>query len=234
MAEVAASRNVVFVLDCDNTLLDNDTIKTDLGQRLHALLGDDLSAQFWRLYEEVREQTGTVDYPLTLTRLAALAHDEAVVERARKTIMDYPFAERLYPASLDTLRYLNTLGMPVIVSDGDMVYQPRKIAESGLAAAVAGHVVIYVHKEEHLDEILARWPAKFYVMIDDKARILAEIKRRLPSRFVTVHVRQGHYGTEQSAYDVAPDITVDTIGDVARLSLADLAPHLAPQPTTPE
>lgn len=213
---------VVFLLDCDNTLLDNDAIKADLDTKIHALLGEMLTERFWQVYEEVRVRTGTVDFPLTLQEFRRELPNDVTAERLERTIMEYPFAERLYPATLATLQHLRNLGMPAIVSDGDAVYQPLKIERSGLSAAVAGHVLIYIHKEEHLDEIMAHWPASFYVMVDDKARILSETKARYPHRFVTVHVRQGHYGTDPQNFTPPPDITLDEIADLRRLTVEQL------------
>ncbi len=216
----------VFVLDCDNTLLDNDALKADLEVRLRALLGEERAERFWRLYEDVRAQTGTVDFPLTIEHFRYELNDNALLERVRATIMDYPFAERLYPGALETLAYLRTIAFPAIVSDGDGVYQPLKIERAGLAAAVEGHVLIYVHKEEHLSGILGRWPAPLYVMVDDKKRILAETKAQMPDRFVTVHVRQGHYGIDPERFDPAPDVTIEHIADLRDFSLAELRGHL--------
>ncbi|HLY32064.1 MAG TPA: HAD family hydrolase [Ktedonobacterales bacterium] len=218
---------VVFVLDCDNTLLDNDALKADMDRQLHDLLGEVGVARFWRVYEEVRQSTGgTVDLPQTFAHLQAeRAFDDATIARARSIVMDYPFAERLYPAALAVLARLKTFGRPVIVSDGDQEYQPRKIEQSGLAAAVDDQFVVYTHKEDHLDEIQMRWPASYYIMVDDKARILAETKRRLPQRFVTIHVLQGHYSDQ--AYTPAPDVTLASIGDLLTLDLVGLAGYLA-------
>jgi hypothetical protein len=140
--------------------------------------------------------------------------------------MDYPFATCVYPETMDTLAHLRTVGRPVIVSDGDTTYQPHKIEQSGLATAVEWQVVVYIHKEEHLDEIMTRWPASYYVMVDDKPRILAETKRRIPERAVTVQVMQGHYAAAGERFDPSPDITLAGIGDMLRLSLADFDPHL--------
>src|SRR5579884_2581788 len=216
----------VFIFDVDNTLLDNDALKADIDTRLRALLGEELNERFWRIYEEVRADTGTVDYPLTIERFRPYAQNDEQLDRVRTLIMDYPFAERVYPGALSLLRYVRGIAFPTIVSDGDSVYQPRKIERSGLAAAVEGHVLVYVHKEEHLEEIMARWPAPMYVMVDDKGRILSATKRRFPERFVTVHVRQGHYGIDPERFDPPPDLTVDSIGDVRRFSLDDLRAHL--------
>lgn len=215
---------IVFILDCDNTLLDNDRVKADMDNRLQQLLGEALTARFWEVYEQVRHSEGVVDLPMTFTAFRADAPDDATLEQARSAIMDYPFASRLFPATLATLRYLDQQGLPVIVSDGDSVYQPRKIELSGLADAVRSQWVVYTHKEDHLDEVMDRWPADFYVMVDDKARILAETKRRRPDRFVTVHIRKGHYSEE--VFSPAPDVTVSDIADLQTLDLAALRAHL--------
>lgn len=205
---------IVFLLDCDNTLLDNDAVKADLDAKLGALLGDARNKEFWDLYETVRQETELVNYPVVLERFAARYPDEATIARARSIIMDYPFASRLYPDTLPTLSYLRDLGKPAILSDGDPIYQPLKITNSGLAAAVEDRVLVYVHKEDHLDEVMRTWPAEFYVAVDDKARILAEIKERRPDRFVTVHVRQGHYGAVVGVYSPPPDLSLAGIGDL--------------------
>lgn len=217
-------RRPVFVLDCDNTLLDNDAVKSAMDARLRHMLGSALTDEFWRVYEDVRARAGTVDLPATFEELRpALSSDDAL-ERARSAVMDFPFHEFLYPETLATLSTLRLYGVPVIVSDGDSVYQPRKISRSGLAAAVDEQWVVYIHKEDHLDEIMARWPAPYYVMIDDKARILAETKRRIPDQFVTVHIFQGHYA--QSGATPAPDVTLEHIGDVRSLDFARLGEFL--------
>ncbi len=222
MDDQRGERPAVFLLDCDNTLLDNDALKADLDVRLRAFLGESLVERFWVVYEGVRGLRGTVDFPLTFERFREDLPDGATLERVRSIIMDYPFAEHVYPATLSTLRYLRRIGLPAIVSDGDSVYQPRKIERSKLADAVEGRVLVYVHKEEHLDEILARWPSDLYVMVDDKARILSATKERFPDRFVTVHVRQGHYGTDPERFAVPPDVSIEHIGDLRDISLATL------------
>lgn len=224
--EQSRREHPVFILDVDNTLLDNDAIKADYDQRLRGLLGFDLIQRFWETYEEVREETGTVDYPLTLERFRADCPDTALLEQARALIMDYPFAERLYADTLATLAHLRQIGEPAIVSDGDQVYQALKIEQSGLRAAVEGRVLIYVHKEDHLSTIMARWPSTLYVMVDDKARILAATKAQLPDRFVTVHVRQGHYGLETEQYTPPPDISTAGIGDLQGYNLEDFIRHV--------
>ena len=219
-----ATAPTVFVLDCDNTLLDNDAVKSGMDARLCDLFGDSLTSEFWRIYEDVRDRTGTVDLPATFAGFRSALSSDDQLELARHAIMDFPFRDFLYPETLATLAMLKRRGRPIIVSDGDTVYQPHKITRSGLASAVDDQWVVYLHKEDHLDAIMARWPASFYVMIDDKGRILAETKARRPDRFVTVHIRQGHYAS--TPYSPAPDITLDSIGAVRDLDLAALRAHL--------
>jgi len=224
--ETSPEDEVVFLLDVDNTLLDNDSLKDDLARHLRELLGDVLAAQFWADYEEVRRLTETVDLPLTFERFERCVPDQVTMAAVRAIIMDYPFATCVYPETMDTLTHLRAMGRPVIVSDGDTTYQPHKIEQSGLATEVEWQVVIYVHKEAHLDEIMTRWPASYYVMVDDKPRILSEIKRRIPERVVTVQVMQGHYATAGERFDPPPDITLAGIGDMLRISLADFEAYL--------
>jgi FMN phosphatase YigB (HAD superfamily) len=226
MATLSPENAAVFMLDCDNTLLDNDAVKADTDARLRSLLGADLTARFWVVYEEVRARTQTVDYPLALEAFAGEVGDADLMARVRAAVMEYPFAQRLYPGALDALAHLSSIGLPTIISDGDTVYQPMKIEQSGLAAAVGGRVLIYVHKEDHLDEIMRQWPSALYVVVDDKLRILSTIKATLPDRFVTVHVRQGHYGADPEAYDPGPDLTVDHIAQLQGLTLEDFQRHL--------
>jgi FMN phosphatase YigB (HAD superfamily) len=215
---------IVFVLDCDNTLLDNDAVKSGMDARLRDLFGDHLTAEFWRIYEDVRDRTGTVDLPATFAGFRSALSSDDQLEVARHAVMDFPFRDFLYPETLDTLATLKRHGKPIIVSDGDTVYQPHKITRSGLASAVDDQWVVYIHKEDHLDAIMARWPADFYVMIDDKGRILAETKARRPDRFVTVQLRQGHYAS--APYSPTPDIALDSIGAVRDLDFAALRAYL--------
>lgn len=217
---------IVFILDCDNTLLDNDRVKSDMDAELRRLIGDALTERFWQIYEVVRVRESVVDLPMTFLEFRPELPDDATLERVRSAIMDFPFASRLFPATPATLAYLRSCALPVIVSDGDSVYQPRKIERSGLAADVNGQWVVYTHKEDHLEEFMQRWPADFYVMVDDKTRILAETKRRLPGRFVTVHILQGHYAN--SVFDPPPDITLSDIGGLQTLDLASLRAYLRP------
>ncbi len=223
----APEQPIVFLLDVDNTLLDNDAVKADLRAQLGALLGPDLNARFWELYEVVRQARDVVDLPLVLERFAPLCPDAATCERIRAIVLDYPFASRLYPETLATLAHLRAIGLPAILSDGDAVYQPLKIERSGLAAQVEGRVFICIHKEEHLDEVMARWPAPLYVVVDDKPRILAALKALRGDRLVTVHVRQGHYASDFPAAGPPPDISLAAIGELRRFAAADFEHVLA-------
>lgn len=211
---------MVFLLDCDNTLLRNDDVKDAMNQALIELDGPAQAEEFWRVYEDVRKKTGTVDLPNTFAAFRPYLKSDSQLEAVRATIMDFPFQDYLYPGALDTIATLKQRGLPVIVSDGDSVYQPHKIVRSGLASAVDDQWAVYIHKEEHLAAITQRWPAPLYVMIDDKAHLLAAMKAQTPERFVTIHIDQGHYAAEVA--NPAPDITLEHIGDVRQLDFATL------------
>ncbi len=223
----AVADQAIFILDCDNTLLDNDSLKSDLDTQLGSLLGKQMLEQFWSVYEEVRDFTGTVDFPLTLERFRSYLHHEPTLGQLRDIVMEYPFGRRLYPESLATLHSIKSYALPAIVSDGDSIYQPYKIASSGLAAAVDWRVLVFMHKEDHLEDIFVRWPGPFYVMVDDKRHILDATKQRYPERFVTVHIRQGHYGNAPERTSFMPDITINSIGELQYFSLGDYTRHLA-------
>lgn len=212
---------LALCFDCDNTLLDNDALKADLDAQLHALLGAERARIFWEHYEAARSAEGTVDFPATIARVRP-SFGDALADAAWRIIWDYPFADRLYPASLAVLAKFQVQGVATgIVSDGDLVYQPHKIAASGLAAAVGDRVRIYVHKQEHLDAIAAWLPADRYVFVDDKPQLLAKIKRQFGGRALTLHVRQGHYAADRA--DPAPDLAIAAIGDMLALDLLQLA-----------
>lgn len=213
---------LVFLLDVDNTLLDNDRAKADLGQQVAALMGADSVERWWECYEQVRRETDTVDYPRTLTQFRAAYPDASRFAHLADYVLGLPYAQYLYPGALDTLAHLRALGTPAIVSDGDAVYQAAKIARAGLASAVDDRVLIFHHKEAHLLSIAGCFPAERYVLIDDKPRILAAAKGILGERLVTLHVAQGHYAeaTERASYP-APDLMVPTIADVQGLGAAD-------------
>src|SRR5437879_1375333 len=186
----------VFLLDVDNTLLDNDRVTADLRRYLEREVGADRTRRYFEIFEELRTELGYADYLGSLQRYRVEHPNEPHLLHLSPYLIDYPFANRLYPESLDVIERLKELGQVAILSDGDVVFQPRKVDRSGLTSAVDDNVLIYVHKEQELDDVEARFPASHYVVIDDKLRILAAIKRVWGDRVTTVFPRQGHY-----AYD---------------------------------
>lgn len=205
-------KTLTFLLDVDNTLLNNDLLKADLARDLERRLGSEKAARFWDLYEDVREDEDFVDYPRTVQRLAEEYHDPAMARDLRHLLQNLPFQRYLYPHVMETIAHLRTMGAVVILSDGDTVFQPRKIRESGLEAAVNGHVLIYIHKEEELAAVFAAYPADHYVMVDDKPRILAALETCCPTEFTTVLVCQGKYSHEDAS--PKPDYVVEHIADL--------------------
>ena len=223
---------IVFLLDVDNTLLDNDAVIADLRQHLHNEFGH-AADRFWAHFEALRSELGYADYLGALQRFRAeVEPDGAGAHRLlamSSFLIDYPFAERLYPKALDVLARLGTLGSTVILTDGDVVFQPRKVQRSGLWDAVQGRVLIHIHKERMLDAVTRSHPARRYVMVDDKLRILRAMKDIWGERLVTVFPRQGHYAHDptQLARHGAADLSVERIGDLLEL---DLAPWLGIHP----
>ena len=209
---------LVFLLDVDNTLLDNDKVKKVWDEHLQAELGAELTARFWEIYEQVRQERDVVDIPLALQRfreeIPLTKMDEQTYLHVQSLFENYPFSQALYPHALETLRYLRTLGLTVIVSDGDLYFQSAKIFKSGLAEVVEGRVLLYVHKQEHLDEVMRQCAADHYVMVDDKPDILADSKAIMGNRLTTVFVEQGKYAKEPLPEHFVPDITVSRIGDL--------------------
>jgi len=216
---VTTPDDVVFLLDCDNTLLDNDRVAEDLRDHLVREFGPASRDRYWAILEQLRGELGYVDYLGALQRYRL--EDISDTRVLSSFLVDYPFASRLYPGALDVIRHLRTWGLTVILSDGDVVFQPRKIQRSGLWAAVEGRVLIYIHKEQMLDPVAARYPARHYVMIDDKLRILAMIKKVWRDRVTTVFPRQGHYAHDRHTLTVYPaaDLTVERIGDLVTRDL---------------
>jgi FMN phosphatase YigB (HAD superfamily) len=201
-------------LDVDNTLLDNDAAKEALATRIAAAVPSDVARRFWELYEVVRDERDYVDFPATVARLAA--EHPADAARVERILDELPYPEFVYPGVFETIERLWRSATPVILSDGDPVFQPRKIERAGLAAAVHGNVLIYVHKDERIAEAIRRFPGPRPVFVDDKARILGHIERRLPGA-VTVHVRQGRYASEPvDAGDPPPDLEIGAIADLPR------------------
>jgi FMN phosphatase YigB (HAD superfamily) len=208
-----APHEVVFLLDVDNTLLDNDAVIEDLRRHLIDALGVESQQRYWEMFEQLREELGYADYLGALQRYRLERPRDPRVLRISLFLLHYPFADRLYPRALDVVARLRRLGQVVILSDGDVVFQPRKIERSGLWAAVEGEVLIYIHKEQMLDDVERRYPARRYVIVDDKARVLAAIKAVWRERLTTVFVRQGHYAADAQLVASYPpaDISVDRI-----------------------
>jgi FMN phosphatase YigB (HAD superfamily) len=218
--------DLAFLFDVDNTLLDNDRAKTDLAREIEQLVGSERSACFWDTYEEVRREIDVVDYPRTLARFQATCPDEPSFPYVAALVLYYPYDAYVYPGALEAIAHVHPMGTTAIVSDGDAVYQPAKIVRAGLATAVDGRVMTFLHKEAHFAEILGRYPAERHVLIDDKPRILAAAKGLLGSRVVTVHVRQGHYAFEDSGGTYSlPDLELQAIGDLTLLSASDFRPR---------
>jgi len=219
-----SSNETVFLLDVDNTLFDNDRFGADLGNRLEQGFGVAGRQRYWTIYNALREELGYADYLWALQKFrVGLDDDLPELLQMSAFVLDYPFAARLYPRALETIAHLRTLGLPVILSDGDVVFQPRKIQRSGIWEAVDGRVLIYLHKERMLDAMQHRFPAAHYVMIDDKPQLLAAMKRVLGARLTTVFVRQGHYAAESvnAAIDPLPDRAFERIGDLLDCQLPD-------------
>ncbi len=212
---MTAANEVVFLLDVDNTLLDNDRIVADLGDHLAREFGGENRDRYWTIFEALRVELGYADYLGALQRYRLGAMNDPRLLRMSSFLVDYPFAERLYPGALDVIAHLRRWGPTVILSDGDVVFQPRKVQRSGLWDAVEDRVLIYLHKEQALDDVERRYPARRYVMVDDKLRILAAMKQVWGDRLTTVFPRQGHYALDPAntaAYSPA-DMAIARIGD---------------------
>jgi FMN phosphatase YigB (HAD superfamily) len=216
-------RQLVFLIDLDNTLLDNDGVKDDMKAALRSILGERLAGEFWRLYEAVRKDLDIIDFYETFRRLGeANPNDSEAVQRGLDALMEWDFSGRMYPNALETLAHLRSMGVPVVVSDGDPVYQPSKIHQCGVTEAVDGRVLIFVHKEKHLPAVEARFKAEHYVLIDDKPGILMRSKASLGDKLTTVHVLQGKYALDPKyAVDYKPDIVVERIGDLLKCGKDD-------------
>jgi FMN phosphatase YigB (HAD superfamily) len=211
----AVPERVVFLLDVDNTLLDNDRIVADMKDALNRDFGAEKALRYWTIFEEYRRELGYADYLGSLQRFRLEdPHDDNLLAIS-SMLVNYPFQDRLFPGALEVVQYLSKWGTPVILTDGDVVFQPLKIERSGLGAAFDGRVLLYVHKEEELAEVERRFPADKYILIDDKVRILSAVKAVWGARVTTVFPRQGHYATEP---DVAkypkPDFSIDHIADL--------------------
>jgi FMN phosphatase YigB (HAD superfamily) len=212
----------VFLFDVDNTLLNNDHVEVDLRHHLSSYLSTQARNRFFQIFEELRQEIGYADYLGTLERYRMEKLHDIRVLKMSIWLVEYPFAQRLYPDALDVVGHVRRWGIPVILSDGDAVFQPRKIERSGLWDTFKGHVLIYVHKETMLEEVERLYPAQHYVMVDDKLRLLAAIKQIWGTRVTTVFVKQGHYANDPKTLASYPpaDIEVNHIGDLLDYNLA--------------
>jgi len=217
----AANPSTVFFFDVDNTLLDNDRVAEDLKQYLVKKVGDSCAGRYWEVFEQLRTELGYADYLGALQRYRIERPRDPKLLAVSHFMINYPFANRLFPESLDAVEYAKRLGQAVILSDGDVVFQPRKVDRSGLYERFEGHALIYIHKELELDDVEAKYPAERYVMVDDKVRILGAIKKHWGARVTTVFPRQGHYALDaaQVAQYPKPDITIERIGELQKYSL---------------
>ncbi|OLC40454.1 MAG: haloacid dehalogenase [Nitrospirae bacterium 13_1_40CM_4_62_6] len=219
-----ATAPVVFLFDVDNTLLDNDRVTADLKQHLTHEVGPERQQRYWAIYEQLRAELGYADYLGALQRYRTEYPRDPRLLTVSRFLVNYPFANRLFPNSLDVVDQCKQWGKAVILSDGDVVFQPRKIERSGLFDAVDGNVLIYVHKEQELDDVAQQYPARQYVLVDDKLRILAAVKKVWSSRVTTVFPRQGHYARDPQAAASYPaaDVSLERIGDLLNYDLKKL------------
>src|ERR1700760_660184 len=221
---MSGSKDTVFLFDVDNTLLNNDAVQDDLGDHLQSEFGRPARERYWKIFETLRSELGYADYLGALQRYRIEDPDDPQLLRMSAFLIDYPFESRLFPGALKALAHCRRVGPTAILSDGDVVFQPRKVMRSGLWDAVEGRVMIYLHKEQMLDAVERRYPAKHYVMVDDKLRILAAMKKVWGSRLTTMFVRQGHYALDLAALSSYPpaDVTLEKIGDLAGYNLSHL------------
>ena len=225
---MTSPKDVVFLLDVDNTLLDNDRVIADLRGHLTLEFGAASAARYWAIFEALRSELGYADYLGALQRYrldAELGQDNDLrLLQMSAFLIDYPFADRLYPRALEVIERLNSFGPTVILSDGDVVFQPRKVRRSGLWDAVCGRVLIYIHKEQMLDAVQRHHPASHYVMVDDKLRILAAMKQIMRDRLTTVFPRQGHYALNSAAIAAYPaaDLSIERIADLLDADIRSL------------
>ena len=221
---MTATPNVVFLFDVDNTLIDNDRVQAHLKEHLAQTYGATTRDRYWEILEQLREELGYVDYLGALERYRIEALHRPEVLRMSSWLVDYPFADRLYPGALDAVKRVQQWGTPVVLSDGDAVFQPRKVERSGLWHAFDNRILIYVHKEQELDDVERLYPAGHYVLIDDKLRILSTVKKIWGERVTTVFPKQGHYAFDPDILAECPpaDIELAKIGDLVAYDLPAL------------
>ncbi|MPW20548.1 HAD family hydrolase [Paraburkholderia sp. CNPSo 3157] len=219
-----SSNDVVFLFDVDNTLLDNDHVLQDLRMHMTRQFGEANSSRYWQIFEDLRGELGYADYLGALQRYRHERQDDTQLLLMSCYLIDYPFANRIFPGALDALRYASQFGQTAILSDGDVVFQPRKVSRAGLWDEVEGRVLIYIHKEQMLDDVIAHFPARHYVMVDDKLRILTAMKEQWGDRLTTIFPRQGHYALDEAeiAKYPDPDITIERIGELTSIDFDGL------------
>jgi FMN phosphatase YigB (HAD superfamily) len=215
---------IVFLVDVDNTLLDNDRVQADIRQHLEREYGPACRDRYWAILEELMSELGYRDYLGALQRYREEHPTDIALLAMSSFLVDYPFANRLFPHSLDVLERFRAWGRTVILSDGDVVFQPRKVERSGIAEAVERHVLIYIHKERALEDVARRYPADHYVLVDDKIRILSAVKKIWGNRVTTVLVRQGKFALDPQIMGAVPpaDLSVDRIADLLDIELVAL------------
>ena len=213
---MANNNGLVFLFDVDNTLLDNDRVTEDLRRHLTQQVGPERQQRYWDFFEQLRSELGYADYLGALQRFRLEYPRDMAVLTVSQFLINYPFATRLYPDSLDVVEHVKQWGQVVILSDGDVVFQPLKVERSGLWETFEGNVLIYIHKEQELDDVESRFPAQHYVLIDDKLRILSAVKKVWGAKVTTVFPRQGHYAKDPQALASYPpaDFSVERIGDL--------------------
>jgi FMN phosphatase YigB (HAD superfamily) len=219
------THDIVFLFDIDNTLVDNDYVQADLKQHLARTYGPDARDRYWEILEQLRTELGYVDYLGALERYRLEALHRPEILRMSNWMIDYPFADRLYPGAMEAVRHVRQWGLPVVLSDGDAVFQPRKVERSGIWKEFEDRVLIYVHKEEELDDVERLYPARHYVLIDDKLRILTTAKKIWGDRVTTVFPKQGHYALDPAEVAKYPpaDVELNKIGDLVGYDLKQLA-----------
>ncbi len=220
------THHVVTLLDVDNTLLDNDRVIDDLKRHLNHEVGPERAQRYWDFFEQLRGELGYADYLGALERYRSVYPRDPRLLTVSHFMVNYPFAKNLFPGSLEVIRHVKQWGPAVILSDGDVVFQPRKVETSGLSEAVEGHVLIYVHKERELEDVESRYPADRYLLVDDKLNILSAVKKTWGARVTTVFPRQGHYAHDPQLLRAYPpaDVTIEHIRDLLHYDLQMLLP----------
>jgi FMN phosphatase YigB (HAD superfamily) len=215
---------VVFLFDVDNTLLDNDRVIDDLRNFLNNEVGPERCGHYWAIFERLRSRSGYADYLGALQQYRREYPHDLHLLGVSRYLIEYPFANRLFPGSIDAIEHVQRWGQTALLTDGDVVFQPRKVQRSGLHEAVQGHVLIYVHKEKELEDVEARYPAGHYVVIDDKLHILTAIKKIWRAQVTTVFPRQGHYARDPKILSSCPpaDVSIERIGELLNYDLKSL------------